>query len=192
MLTEMISKLDRAVLELAIQDAFFDMCLYEGEELIANLENFIIAVENKTTTKEQYDIFFETTIPYIENSIAIYYEGYKGSPKDPADTKEVTVGGDTTGEFNKAQYLKSVGLKVPAKAAKKPLTESEEAEIWEGVGSTIIPSAKAGIDKAKTFLVTSGKKLGDVTTGAIASVAKKISGFKLNKGKTAIAAPTQK
>jgi hypothetical protein len=75
------------------------------------------------------------------------------------------------------------------------LTESEEIAVWEGVGKTIFPAAKAGLIKAKTALVKTGKSLSAATTSGITAAAKNFkitaaaknfknnfSGFKLPKG----------
>ena len=185
MLTEVISKLDRAVLELALVDAFTDMCFYEGEEFIAELEKYLETVDNKTNTEEQDSAFFEASMPYIENSVMKYgaeiYEGLKwGGPSDSANTKgEGLVGAEVTkvvNEKSKNEYLTKAGLKSPA-AAKKTLTEAEELAIWEGLGKTIYPSVKEGVAKAKTALVKTGKNLSNATTSGITAAQKKLQKF---------------
>jgi len=203
MLTEVISKLDRAVLELALVDAFADMCFYEGEEFIAELEKYLEAVDNKTNTEEQDSVFFEASMPYIEHSVMKYgaeiYEGLKwNGPGDPANTKgEGLVGAEVTkivNEKGKNKYLTKAGLKVPA-AAKKTLTEAEEIEIWEGIGTTIYPAVKEGIAKAKTALVKTGKSLSDATQGGILAAQKKLQKFLTGMkiaGKPAVTAPQGK
>jgi hypothetical protein len=194
MLTEVISKLDRAVLELALIDAFTDMCFYEGEEFTAELEKYLSAVDSKTNTEEQDAMFFDIAMPYIESSIMVYgreiYEGLKpGGPKDSANTKgEGLVGGELTKVINpkgKDEYLEKAGLKTPPDA-KKGLTEAEEVAVWEGLGETIYPAAKAGLKRAKNAIVKTGKSLSAATTSGITAAAKNfkknLSGFKLPKG----------
>lgn len=203
MLTEVISKLDRAVLELALVDAFTDMCFYEGEEFIAELEKYLEDIDNKTNTEEQDNVFFETSMPYIEHSVMKYgteiYEGLKwGGPDDPANTKgEGLVGAEVTKIVNKKardKYLTKAGLNVPT-TAKKTLTEAEEAEIWEGVGQIIYPAIKEGIAKAKTALVKTGKSLSDAAQSGILAAQKKLQKFLTDTkiaGKPAVTAPQEK
>lgn len=193
MLTKVISKLDNTILELALTDAFSDMCFYEGEEFIVNLESYLKDVDEETNTEEQDDTFFELSIPYIENSVMKYgielYEGFKEAGPatgDPGQTKNVTTGADTVGLLDKDTkniLRKKAGLANSEES--KKLTEVEELQIWEGVGKVIYPAAKAGIEKAKAGLIKTGKNLSNaVKSGLISSklFAKNLKGFKLPKG----------
>jgi hypothetical protein len=194
MLTEVISKLDHVVLELALIDAFTDMCFYEGEEFSANLENYLTSVENKTNTEEHDTAFFEISMPYIEQSIMIYgrsiYEGLKegGKPgKFAANDSKGTVG------IVPAERNKLILGKDSKNAYNPTLTEAEEEKVWETIYEVIFPAAKAGIKKAKD---KAGKAIGDAVKGGVASAkmfAKNLSGFKIPKEKeVALAAPEKK
>lgn len=188
MLTEVISQLNEAVLEMALVDAFYDLGFYEGEEIINDLEKYMDDVENERNTVEQDDAFFEIATPYIENSIMAYSstiqegagEGTAPASKQRAKEKIVTggVGADVL----------SQSLNTNRADAKKSLTESEEAEIWEGVASKMMGSAKKGLGKAKDALALYGKALADATKVGLASGAKKfkhnLSGMKVPKGDT--------
>ena len=195
MLTEVISKLDRAVLELALVDAFADMCFYEGEEFIAELEKYLETVDNKTNTEEQDGQFFETSMPYIEHSVMKYGAGIYESIKE----------GGKPGKPPANDSLKKIGM-VPAEnknilgkdskaAYESELTEAEEIEIWEGLGKTIYPAVKEGIDKAKKKIKNTGKNLSNAITSGVASAkmfAKNLTGMKISKDKAAITAPQGK
>jgi len=195
MLTEVISRMDRAVFEIALVDAFCDLCFYEGDEFIADLDAYLDSVDVKTNTKEQDNAFIEFAMPYIENSIMLYSstitEGLKtGGPGDPANSKgEGLVGGEVTkviGEKQRGEFLNKAGLKTPTNATKK-LTEAEEIQIWEGVGQDLIKAAKEGSKKAKIILSKTGKNLADSVTSGIVSAknfAKNLS-FKIPEKKSA-------
>lgn len=194
MLTEVISRMDRAVFEIALVDAFCDLCFYEGDEFIADLDAYLDSVDAKTNTKEQDNAFIEFAMPYIENSIMLYSstitEGLKaGGPGDPANSKgEGLVGGEVTkviGEKQRNEYLTKAGLKAPS--VQKKLTEAEEIQIWEGLGQDFINAAKEGSKKAKIILSKTGKNLADSVTSGIVSAknfAKNLS-FKIPEKKSA-------
>lgn len=185
MLTEVMSKLDRAVLELALVDAFTDMCFYEGEEFTAELESYLKDVENKTNTEEQDTKFFELSMPYIEHSVMKYgatilesiKEGGKPGKFAPNDSKGTV--GITPAEKTKLILGKDSRAAYDAKDSK--LTEAEEIAVWEGLGGTIYPAVKKGVTKAQTMLVTTGNKLSNVAKSGLLATQKKLSGFKLAK-----------
>lgn len=191
MLTKVISELENSILELALVDAFSDMCFYEGEELTAELESYLKDVEEGTNTEEQDNVFFELSMPYIEHSIMIYgkeiYEGINemttGADKNIVKAKAL-VGADGTSQLhdkNRNNLLKMVNKQ-------KPLTEAEEIQIWEGISKTIFPAAKAGIEKAKVGLIKTGKTLANTVKSGILSsklFAKNLKGFKIPKEDTA-------
>ena len=161
MLTDVISKLDRVVLELALKDAFYDMCFYEGEEVASNLEIYLQAVVDKTNTEEQNTAFFESAMPYIEASIMVYGAGlYEGTPEmvTPADknTLQQKMGGPK-GPMAISQAMDK------NRAYVHKLHEGEEA-IWEDVAKVIFEEGalKAGIEKSKGKgkSITSAKKFG--------------------------------
>ena len=195
MLTQIISKMDKSILELALINAFYDVCFYEGEEIVSDLEVYLNAVDNKTNTEEQDNAFFEIVMPYIKNSIIVYNEGIKdiAAPIDKIQNPVGVVPAEA-GKFlkskDRAEFLTNAGLKVPASA--KKLTEAEEAAIWEGFGQSIIPSAKMGISKAKNILAGAGEKLSRAATSGIAAASKglqqHLAGFKIG-GKVAVASP---
>ena len=191
MLTEVISKLDSAILELALIDAFSDMCLYEGEELIANLENYLKDIEEGTNTGDQDNVFFELSLPYIEHSIMIYgkelYEGINemtiGADRNTVKSKAL-LGADSSSQLhnkNRNDLLKMI-------KGQRALTEAEEIQIWEDISKTFYPTAKAGVKKAKIALIKTGKNLSNAVKGGIVSnrlFAKNLMGFKLPKGDVA-------
>lgn len=190
MITDMISRLDRPILELAVVDAFEDMCFYEGEEIINILEGYLEAVYNNTNTEEQDSLFIEMSMPYIEHSITKYasgiYEGLKsGGPKDPVNSKDGgLVGADTVAVINKEarnQYLAKAGLKTPD-PAKAALTEAEQIKIWENtIGQIIYPAVKEGISNAKSALVKTGKNLSNSVQSGLLAGRKKMEKFFSNK-----------
>lgn len=148
MLTEVISKLDRVVLELALKDAFYDMCFCEGEEVVKLTESYLQDVIEKTNTEEQNIAFFELAMPYIESSIMVYGAGlYEGTPEmiAPADknTMQQKMGGPK-GPLAGTQMLDK------NRAAVHKLHESDEA-VWEEVTNMIFTEGilEAGINKAK-------------------------------------------
>jgi len=194
MLTEVISKLDRVVLELALRDAFYDMCFYEGEEVANGVEIYLQNVIDKTNTEEQDTAFFELAIPYIESSIMVYGSGlYEGTPEmiAPADknTMQQKMGGPK-GPLVGTQTLNKNREEV------HKLHENEEA-IWEEVANMIFMEGALndGIKKAKTGLVKSGKKLSNVAQGGILNAQKKLQSFLTGMkigGKPAITTPQGK
>ncbi len=174
MLTEVISKLDRVVLELALKDAIYDMCFYEGEEISNILESYLQNVIAKTNTEEQNTMFFELAMPYIESSIMVYGAGlYEGTPEmiAPADknTMQQKLGGPK-GPLVGTQMIDK------NRALVHKLHESEET-IWEDVAKIIFEEGilEAGIKKAK------GKGKGLVSTKS--SFGKNLH-FKLPEGGT--------
>jgi hypothetical protein len=169
MLTEVISKLDRVVLELALKDAFYDMCFYEGEEVTDLVESYLQDVINKKNTEEQNIAFFELAMPYINSSIMVYGAGlYEGTPEmiAPADknTIQQKMGGPK-GPLMGTQMIDKNRTMV------NKLHESEEA-VWEEVTNMIfmegllengIRKAKGkgkGKDKGKGKSIISSKKFG--------------------------------
>ena len=184
MLTQMISKMDIVVLELALVEAFCDMCFYEGEEFTATLESYLENVKNKTNTEEQDTAFFETSLPYIENSVIAYtnclFEGFTemtvGADKNTIMAKKIGKVDDSS------QLLTKNRKKLRKMVDTNSVTEAEEAAIWEGVGKLIYPAAEKGIAKAKTALINAGGKLGDVTKAGILKFKKKkkLPGFPKN------------
>lgn len=172
MLTELISKMNYAILELALKDAFSDMCFCEGDEFMADLESYVNDIETKTNTQEQNNAFFELAMPYIEKSIMVYCEGQK-SIVAPVDKKQILVG--------KTPVDKHIDP--------KQLTESEEIAIWEGVGKMIVPAAKGAIGKVKA-------KIGSPVLGGITiannTFKKNLKGMKTTGGKSATTTPGNK
>lgn len=184
MLTEVIRKLDRAVLEIALIDAFCDLCFYEGEEFTQDLINYLNEVDNGTNTEEQDNAFFEISMPYVEKSLMIYSSTInEGIP-------EVTVGADkNTLEKAKAG---AVGAEIltqmkhkSRELAKEKLTE---AELFEGLGRDMIEAAKEGTKKAGAVAFKTGKALADATKVGVVTGAKQFKknllGFKVPKGET--------
>jgi len=205
MLTEVISKLDRAVLELAIEDAISEMCFYEGEELTANLESYLEDVKNETNTEEQDQSFFELSMPYIEKSIMVYGRGLYESGTDDvvvkADEDKIKqeagfIGAQALNQSTKPRRkfaLNTKGLDAPGED--KKITESEE-EIWDDVFSSVLfESVKKGIEKAKKKILDFGENLGNATKAGIAS-AKNAFESKLSpevpSGDIALASPGDK
>jgi hypothetical protein len=189
MLTEVIGKLDRAVLELALKDAFCDLSFYEGEEITTKLEEYLTCVENKTNTEEQNNEFFELAMPYIEHSVMKYgsylLEGLKEGGKPGTFAAN-----DSKGKVGlvPAEKTKLILGKESKAAYESELTEAEETQIWDDIYEAIFSAAKAGVAKAKTSLVKTGEKLKKSTLGALSASAKNfkknLAGFKLPKGET--------
>jgi len=171
MLTKMISKMNHAILELALKDAFSDMCFCEGEEFMADLESYVNDIETKTNTEEQNSAFFELAMPYIEKSIKVYYENQKPIVA-PVDKKQGLVG--------KAPVDKHIDP--------KQITESEEA-VWEGVGKMIVPAAKGALGKVKAKI--GSPVLGGITI-ANSTFKKNLKGMKTTGGKSATTTPGNK
>jgi len=183
MLAQMISKLDHAVLEIALIDAFCDMCIHEGEEFTEELKDYLKSIDDKTNTEEQDNAFFELSMPYIQNSIERY-----SSTIIEAEQKEIVTGSDKN-ELARAKagavgadtlkQLKTKGRDL----AKKELSESEEAKIWEGVVGDVVSAAKEGVKKAANKSVIVGKSLGKAIPIGIAAAAKNfqknLKGFKI-------------
>ena len=87
---DIISKMDRTILELALVDAFCDMCFYEGDKFIQRIEKYVSDVDAGSNTEEQDTAFFEVAIPYINNSVMIYF----GASLTEAQEEKI-VGADT-------------------------------------------------------------------------------------------------
>lgn len=180
---DIISRLDRTILELALIDAFCDMCLYEGEEFIKDLEIYLETVNNQTNTEEQDIAFLELSMPYVENSIEKYSSTISESEQkefvtgsDKNELKRAKVGGVGADALRQA---KTVGRTL----AKKELTEAEEIKIWEGVVGDMVSAAKEGVKKAANKSLIVGKSLGKAIPVGVAAAAKNfqknLKGFKI-------------
>ena len=179
MLTEVISKLDRVVLELALKDAFYDMCFYEGEEFTADLEKYLSDVKSKTNTEEQNTAFFETSMPYIERSVMTYGSSLFEGPHSVvvgADWNKV-IGQTHTGAEASTSQIQD-GAKKLLHAAKN-LTEAEEAQVWEKVTTMLFTEGVIleGVKKSK------GKK-GAGPSATAQSFTKNFKGFSIPDGNT--------
>lgn len=193
MLTTMISKMDRAILEIALINAFSDMCFYEGEEFMADLESYVNDVENKTNTEEQDNLFFELSLPYIEKTIMAYYEG---APKP------IHVGADeTSAKLDKSGGTGSDVNRQTSESGKQKfksiIKDSEEIDTaaWDTLIEAIFPAVKEGIEKAKKKMSEVGGRLSLAAKASIAAAQKKLqahlSGFKIG-GQSATASPAKK
>lgn len=203
MVLEIISRMEIPVLELALTDAFCDMCIYNGEEFIQVLEQYIDDFEAGKSTEEHDKEFFEIAEPFLNHSILAYasylVEG----------ASEITVPADKANAENKSQVAadalsqtkddareklqKVKGFSVPKNA--KKLTEAEENDILEGIGQIIPNAAKEGIKKAKDYIVKTGGKLANATTSGIASAQKKLQNYLIGTkigGNVATASPEKK
>jgi len=69
---DVMKKMDKSILELVLAEAFYDMCLCEGEEFVQCLESYISDVLAGKCTEEQNKAFLEVSEPYIMNTIRIY------------------------------------------------------------------------------------------------------------------------
>ena len=162
--------IDRAVLELAFTDAFYDVCFYEGDKFVDWMDSYLTEVDNKTNTKEQDATFLETTGPYIKNSLKLYSapicEGFKeGGPKnDPANTKDVTVGGELSSVSNpsvKKNLQDNAGIK------------SSTKKLAEDIKEIMIQSAKSGSMKYRNITETVNKNLTESAMVGITSGVKR-------------------
>lgn len=179
MFIEVIHRMDPAILELAISDGFRDACVYEGDEFVEIVREYLKIVNEGQNTFEQDIAFYEATIPYVKESIMRYdsllFEGLSvGGPDDPANTtKEGFVGADVSGVVSKEdkdKYLKKAGLDVPVKA-KTTLTEAEELEAIKTFGKKFFDVAKSGAEK----IWQAGKTVG---RGVVAGVKAGSKAFK--------------
>lgn len=177
---EIISKMDRAILELALIDAFYDACIFEGEEFTSCLIEYLDSVDKGESTGEQNVAFFEMTLPYVERSLYFYastiHEGTK---------TEAVTGADK----NDLQKIKTGGVGADVltqmkddsrETAKKELAESA---ILEGLVQDMIEAAKAGARKAVVKMLQTGDALADATkvgleTG-VKQFKKNLAGFKI-------------
>ena len=164
----MISKLDRAVLELALKDAFYDMCFCEGEEFVNELVGYLDDIKTGTNTTDQNMAFAEISIPYIENSIAVYCENVKdphvGADFNTLASQKGITGSDVNRITNAGNLKKFIEM--------KGLTEAQEANIYDTVSQLTYSTLMEGIEK-----VMAPKPIANVTTAAIAHEKIKKQGF---------------
>jgi hypothetical protein len=189
---DIIRKMDRAILELALIDAFCDMCFYEGDEFIQSIEKYVSDIDTEKNTEEQDIAFFEVAAPYINNSVMIYC----GESLTEAQEEKV-VGADTFAKSNTpADVLNQTGKtardeakdKLAGKAVKK-LTEEEEAILSDIIFETL----KASLVIAKDKIFKVGKNLADATTVGLSAARKKfIENKNAAEKETALAAPDDK
>ena len=189
---DIISKMDRAILELALIDAFCDMCLYEGDEFVQSLEKYVSDIDARKNTEEQDTAFFEIATPYINNSVMVY-----GGESLIEAQEEKIIGADTLAKSNvPADAINQTGKdardeakeKLAGKVVKK-LTEEEEAIL----GDIIFETLKASLVVAKDKIIKVGKNLADATAaGVIAAKKRFVENGKTVEGDTALAAPNDK
>jgi len=189
---DIISKMDRAILELALIDAFCDMCFYEGDEFIQRIEKYVSDVDAGSNTEEQDIAFFEIATPYINNSVMVY-----GGESLIEAQEEKIIGADTLAKSNvPADAINQTGKdardeakeKLAGKVVKK-LTEEEEAIL----GDIIFETLKASLVVAKDKIIKVGKNLADATAaGVIAAKKRFVENGKTVEGDTALAAPNDK
>jgi hypothetical protein len=189
---DIISKMDRTILELALVDAFCDMCFYEGDEFIQRIEKYVSDVDAGSNTEEQDTAFFEVAIPYINNSVMIYF----GASLTEAQEEKIT-GADTLAKSNvPADALNQTGKdarddakdKLAGKVVKK-LTEEEEAVL----GDIIFETLKGALIVSKDKIINVGKNLADATTAGVVAAKKRfVENGKAVEGDAALAAPDDK
>jgi len=189
---DIISKMDRTILELALVDAFCDMCLYEGDEFVQSLEKYVSDIDARKNTEEQDTAFFEIATPYINNSVMVY-----GGESLIEAQEEKIIGADTLAKSNvPADAINQTGKdardeakeKLAGKVVKK-LTEEEEAIL----GDIIFETLKASLVVAKDKIIKVGKNLADATAaGVIAAKKRFVENGKTVEGDTALAAPNDK
>jgi len=155
-----IRKMDTSILELALVDAFCDMCFYEGDDFVQDLESYISDVLAGKNTEEQDSAFMEISEPYIVKSIIMYCgESLLESQE------EITVGADSASKsVVPADSLKQMKKSSRDLANKKLLLSESEEEIF---GQMIIESLQKAIDVSKEKVGKIGKKLADTTTSGI-------------------------
>lgn len=203
MLIEVISRMDKSILELALVEAFCDMCFYEGEEFVQELEKYIADVESGQVTDEQINNFFNMAESYIDNSIMIY-----GAHLIEEGAGEIAVGADKANAENKSSVPADALSQIKDKSreelqklkkfnvpANKKLTEAEELAVWEGVGQIIPSAVKEGIAKAGKKVKEIGGKMSTSVTSGIAAAQKKLQQHLINTkigGKAAVASPEKK
>jgi len=189
---DIISKMDRAVLELALIDAFCDMCLYEEDEFVQNIEKYISDIDVGKNTEEQDIAFFEIATPYINNSVMIYC----GESLTESQEEKIT-GADTfTKSSVPADAINQTGKdardeakeKLAGKVVKK-LTEEEEAIL----GDIIFETLKRALVVSKDKIVNVGKNLADATAAGVVAAKKRFAeNGKTVEGDIALAAPDNK
>jgi len=189
---DIISKMDRTILELALVDAFCDMCLYEGDEFVQSLEKYVSDIDARKNTEEQDIAFFEIATPYINNSVMVY-----GGESLIEAQEEKIIGADTLAKSNvPADAINQTGKdardeakeKLAGKVVKK-LTEEEEAIL----GDIIFETLKASLVVAKDKIIKVGKNLADATAaGVIAAKKRFVENGKAVEGDAALAAPDDK
>ena len=189
---DIISKMDRAILELALIDAFCDMCLYEGDEFVQSLEKYVSDIDARKNTEEQDIAFFEIATPYINNSVMVY-----GGESLIEAQEEKIIGADTLAKSNvPADAINQTGKdardeakeKLAGKVVKK-LTEEEEAIL----GDIIFETLKGALIVSKDKIINVGKNLADATTAGVVAAKKRfVENGKTVEGDTALAAPNDK
>lgn len=189
---DIISKMDRTILELALVDAFCDMCLYEGDEFVQSLEKYVSDIDARKNTEEQDIAFFEIATPYINNSVMVY-----GGESLIEAQEEKIIGADTLAKSNvPADAINQTGKdardeakeKLAGKVVKK-LTEEEEAIL----GDIIFETLKGALIVSKDKIINVGKNLADATAaGVIAAKKRFVENGKTVEGDTALAAPNDK
>jgi len=132
---DVMKKMDKSILELVLAEAFYDMCLCEGEEFVQCLESYISDVLAGKCTEEQNKAFLEVSEPYIMNTIRIYES--IPAVTVPADLKtaveKTTVAADVLKQNSvsakkKIQNIKGFNVS-PAKA--KNINEIDETALGQ-------------------------------------------------------------
>ena len=184
-----IKRMEIPILELAFVDAFCDMCFYEGDEFIQDLESYISDVLAGKNTDEQNLAFLEISESYVMKSLIMY-----GGQSLLEAQEELTVGVDDAKKSNvPADSLKQM-KKASRDAVNKKLTEAEE-EIF---GQIVMESLQRAVEISKEKIDKVGKKLANATTSGITVAQKKLQNFLTNvkindtEGKVAIASPEEK
>lgn len=178
MLVGIISRMDKSILELALVDAFFDMCFYEGEEFTKQVEQFIIDIEEGKITEDQANKFMSMAEPYIDNSLLAYGSHLMesipdvklGADKSTAVSK-THVGADVIG----TQSLKRA--KEEIQKAKKFNTKSKtltEAEIYENLATIIPDKVKKGVNKFKEKAGKLANSLNKATISGVSAAQKEL------------------
>jgi hypothetical protein len=184
---DIISRLDRTILELALIDAFCDMCLCEGDEFIQSIEKYVLDIDSEKNTAEQDIAFFEVATPYINKSVMVY----GGESLNEAQEEKIT-GADTLAKSNVPADVNAQTITAAREDAKdkligksvKKLTEEEEIVL----GQIIFETLKTSLVLAKDKIDKTGTAMMNATTAGIAAAQKKFA----NGGETALAAPDDK
>jgi len=192
-----IKRMEIPILELALVDAFCDMCFYEGDEFVQDLESYISDVLAGKNTDEQDLAFLEISESYIMKSLIMYggqslLEAQEELTVGVDDTKKSNVPADSLKQMKKTS--RDIANKELTRVGNKKLTEVEE-EIF---GQIVMESLQKAVEISKEKIDKVGKKLANAATSGITVAQKKLQNFLTNvkindtEGKVAIASPEEK